>query len=229
MTAVGEDSFAAGQEDETQEAAFSSSGQATALLDKPARPLPVVGGEPAPALVTMGEDVVLRKSNEVAGFRYSRLKGIWFTFAMFLKLPFIPLWPIFIARMARDPELAGKRYFRTVFYCFKAIYQQIRFGSIWRMVKFNVLMTPEQVERRIAMRRGACSRCAKCCKQFDCIFLGQDQATGDYFCKVYATDYWYYGTCGRYPLDQLDIDYHACPGFSFQEERHPGAKTSLPA
>ena len=66
------------------------------------RPLPVVGKMPGPMLQTMGDDVVLRTSNEVEGFRYSRLKGIWFTFSVFLKLPLLPLWPFFIAKEAKD-------------------------------------------------------------------------------------------------------------------------------
>jgi hypothetical protein len=196
-------------------------------VETPVRPrqLPVVAAAPAaapaPALVTMGEDVVLRKSNEVEGFRYSRLKGIWFTITMFLKLPLFPLWPFFIAWMVKDSGYA-KRYFHTLAYCFKVLIDQVRFGSAWRMVRYNVFMTPESVEKRINLRRGACSRCAKCCKQFDCLFLGQ-QENGDYICKVYGTDYWYYGTCGRYPLEQIDIDYHACPGFSFPESDRQAA------
>lgn len=184
------------------------------------RALPVVNKMPppmgGPALQTMGDDVQLRTSNEVEGFTYSRLKGIWFTFSVFLKLPLLPLWPIFIAKEADDWSIA-RNYFKTLRYCFKVIVDQIRFGSFFRMVKYNTLMTADQVEARIAQRQGACSRCAKCCKQFDCIFLGQEEE-GDYFCKVYRSDYWYYGTCGRYPLDQRDIDYHACPGFSFESD-----------
>lgn len=196
-------------------------------VETPVRPrqLPVLAAPPAPeaappasprpALVTMGDDVVLRKSNEVEGFQYSRLKGIWFTISTFLKLPLFPLWPFFIAWMVKDPSYA-RHYFRTLAYCFKVLVDQVRFGSAWRMVRYNLFMTPETVQKRIDLRRGACSRCAKCCKQFDCLFLGQ-QENGDYICKVYGTDYWYYGTCGRYPLEQIDIDYHACPGFSFPE------------
>lgn len=195
-------------------------------VETPVRPrqLPVVAAAPAPsqdeanlALVTMGEDVQLRRSNEVAGFQYSRLKGLWFTFTMFLKLPLFPLWPFFIAIMVKDASYA-RRYFHTLGYCFKVLIDQVRFGSAWRMVVYNVFMTPATMEKRISLRRGACSRCAKCCKQFDCLFLGTDPKSGDYICKVYGTDYWYYGTCGRYPLEQIDIDYHACPGFSFLEE-----------
>ena len=55
------------------------------------------------------------------------------------------------------------------------------------------------------------------CRQYDCIFLGEDKEAKEYYCKIYQTDYWYYGTCGRYPVDQRDIDDHACPGFVFDE------------
>lgn len=156
-----------------------------------------------------------RKSNEVEGFVYSRWKGVLYTVAILFKLPFLPLWPFFIAREAKDWSIA-RNYFKTLLYCFDVIVQQIRFGSFVRLLKFNLLMGPDEVKRRIALRRGACTRCAKCCQQFDCIFLGRDESTKEFYCKIYATDYWYYGTCGRYPLDQSDIDAHACPGFSFE-------------
>jgi hypothetical protein len=38
-----------------------------------------------------------------------------------------------------------------------------------------------------------------------------------YFCRLYKTRYWDYGTCGRYPIDQADIDDHGCPGFAFPQ------------
>lgn len=188
------------------------------------RQLPVVNAMPGPALQTMGEDVQLRTSNEVQGFQYSRVKAFVYTFSVFFKLPLLPLWPIFIAKEANDWSIA-RNYFKTLRYCFKVVVDQIRFGSFFRMVKYNTFMTPEQVEARIAQREGACSRCAKCCKQFDCIFLGQEDG-GDYYCKVYRSDYWYYGTCGRYPLDQRDIDFHACPGFSFPDDTPAHKDTS---
>jgi hypothetical protein len=168
----------------------------------------------SPALQTMGEDVPLRTSNEVEGFQYSRAYAVWFSIKALLRLPFLPLWPYFIAKEVKDPSYF-RNYFKTLIYCVKVIVDQVRFGSFVRMLRYNLLMSPAQVERRISQRRGACSRCAKCCNQFDCLFLGKDEQ-GEFFCKVYGTDYWFYGTCGRYPLDQVDIDYHACPGFTFE-------------
>lgn len=172
-----------------------------------------------------------RKSNEVEGFVYKRWKGVLYTIGILFKLPFLPLWPFFIAKEAKDWSIA-RNYFKTLSYCIKhVIVAQIRFGSFLRLLKYNLLMGPEEVKRRIAMRRGACTRCAKCCQQFDCIFLGRDESTKEFYCKVYGTDYWYYGTCGRYPLDQWDIDAHACPGFSFEHLKpgQPQETSSTPA
>lgn len=197
---------------------------ASSVDARPTKPrsLPVV---PAPAVLQttfqptafQGEE---RKSNEVEGFRYSRWKGIAYTLMIVLQLPFLPLWPFFIAKEAKDWSIA-RNYFGTLWYCFDVIVQQIRFGSFVRLLKYNLLMGPDEVKRRIAQRRGACTRCAKCCQQFSCIFLGKDPSTKEFYCKVYGTSYWYYGTCGRYPLDQADIDAHACPGFSFQHLEAP--------
>lgn len=178
-----------------------------------ARKLPVVNA-PAPAPAeTKGAE---RKSNEVAGFTYKRWKAVLYTFAILLKLPFLPFWPFFVAYEAKDWSIA-RNYWKTLMYCFNVVVAHIRFGSFVRLLKFNLLMGPDEVKRRIAMRRGACTRCAKCCQQFDCIFLGKDAQSKEYYCKVYQTNYWYYGTCGRYPLDQFDVDAHSCPGFSFPE------------
>lgn len=179
------------------------------------RPLPVLD---LTAIAVESSDDELRKSNGVDGFRYSRLFGIFYVVRLVFALPLLPLWPFLIAWEARDASIA-KDYFGTMSYALRTIYTHVRFGSFVRMVKYNLLWGPEEAKARIAQRRGACTRCAKCCKQYDCIFLGQDAESRDYYCKVYQTNYWYYGTCGRFPLDQNDIDHHACPGFSFEVDQ----------
>lgn len=180
---------------------------------KPARPLPVVSAAAASPPAAVEE---LRTSNEVNGFEYSRLRGIWFVSLILIGLPLFPLWPFFIAWEAGDWSIA-RNYFRTLAYVVRTILVHISHGSFVRLLKYNIVLGPEEVQRRISARRGACTRCAKCCKQYECIYLGQDEQTKDYYCKVYQTHYWYYGTCGRYPIDQVDIDDHGCPGFYFDE------------
>ncbi|RMG09616.1 MAG: hypothetical protein D6731_19145 [Planctomycetota bacterium] len=184
------------------------------------RALPVVTAVEAsvpPLAGAVGTEEELRTSNGVDGFRYSRLKMYLWILKLALGIPLLPLWPFLIAHEARDWSLA-RNYFGTMGYVLRTCYVHLRFGSVLRMLKYNVLLGPERVKERIAQRRGACTRCAKCCRQYDCIFLGQDPETKEHYCKVYQTNYWYYGTCGRYPLDQADIDAHACPGFSFRDE-----------
>ncbi len=174
------------------------------------RRLPMAGGSTAVA------DDGLRTSNGVDGFKYSRLKGMLYVLKIFGSLPLLPLWPLMMAYEARDSSIA-KNYFSTMAYVLRTLVVHVRFGSWWRMVKYNFLLGSKAVKARIESRRGGCTRCAKCCKQYECIFLGQNAETNDSYCKVYQKDYWYYGTCGRYPLDQQDIDDHACPGFSFSD------------
>lgn len=178
-------------------------------------PLPLAPPEAVPQL-----EEELRTSNGVEGFRYSRWKGIWYVLRMFLALPLIPLWPFFVARDMNDWSLA-RNYVGTMKYLLRTIVIHLRHGSIIRMIRYNLFLGPDEVNRRIATRDGACTRCAKCCKQYDCIFLGEHVETKEYYCKAYETDYWFYGTCGRYPLDQRDIDAHACPGFSFLNDEEP--------
>lgn len=173
------------------------------------RPLPL-------ATVAAVDEEPLRTSNTVSDFDYSRLKAVLYTLRLVLAVPLLPLWPFLLAYEARDPSIA-RNYRKTMAYCLRTMLTHVRHGSFVRMLKYNLLLGPDEVKARIAKRRGACTRCAKCCRQYECIFLGHDAETKEYFCKIYQTDYWYYGTCGRYPVDQRDIDDHACPGFSFDE------------
>jgi hypothetical protein len=194
-----------------------------------ARALPLVAGDawnPVDLTSPEGE----RRSDCVAGFQYKRWRQVTHALALFAYVPFFPLWPFVIAKESKDWSIATKDYFKTLRYCLKAAYDHIAYGSIWRLFKYNILHGPEYVKKRIEMRRGACTRCAKCCRAFNCIFLGQDETSGDFYCKVFGTSYWYYGTCGRYPIDQQDIDDHGCPGFSFPktEEEWAEAKKKLP-
>lgn len=187
------------------------------------RPLPVVAGTATP-LQGVGAatshplaapEPELRTSNEVAGFEYKRWKAILYIAKLLFAFPFFPLLPFMMAYDAKDWSLA-RNYFGTLGYVARTLMIHFRFGSFARAIKYNIMMSPEQVQARLERRRGACTRCAKCCKQYDCIFLGVNEDK-EHFCKVYGTNYWYYGTCGRYPLDQADIDDHACPGFSFED------------
>ncbi|MGE0711810.1 MAG: hypothetical protein AB7N76_30845 [Planctomycetota bacterium] len=179
------------------------------------RALPIaVSSAPAAAAVLEPEE--LRTSNEVEDFEYSRSKAVWYTLRLLLALPFLPLWPFMLAYEARDWGIA-RNYPKTMAYLLRTMLVHIRHGSFVRLLKYNLVLGPDEVKARISRRRGACTRCAKCCRQYDCIFLGQDKESKDFICKIYKTDYWYYGTCGRYPVDQTDIDDHACPGFSFPD------------
>ena len=192
--------------------------------------LPLVAGDAwNPIDLDAGENGE-KRSDCVAGFRYNRLKQIGYSVGMVLQIFLLPLWPFFLAREAKDWSIA-RNYVKTMRYCLKAIWEHIAYGSFVRMIKYNVLHGPDYVKNRIAQRRGSCTRCAKCCRSFNCIFLGQDQKSGDYYCKVFGTSYWYYGTCGRYPIDQRDVDDHGCPGFSFPktEEERQKALASRPA
>lgn len=169
-----------------------------------------------------------KTSNGVKGFEYRRWKMVLHTFLTISQILTLPLWPFFLSWQSKDWSIA-RHYWKTMRYCLKAIWDHIAYGSLGRMIKYNILHGPDYVKERIAQRRGACTRCAKCCRAFNCIFLGQDQKSGDYYCKVFGTAYWYYGTCGRYPIDQRDVEDHGCPGFSFLKgEKPPLPGTKLP-
>lgn len=203
------------------------------LPPAPVREKPLVAGD-AYAPTNLGVHVSSDTGSNgtpdtVSGHRYTYARQVLYTLGTIAQVPLLPLWPFFLAKEAKDWSIA-RNYFGTLKYCLKAIYDHIAYGSFVRMFKYNILHGPDYMRHRIAQRRGSCTRCAKCCRGLNCIFLGQDRQTGDYYCKVFGTAYWYYGTCGRYPIDQRDIDDHACPGFSFPrtpEER--AARLKLPA
>ncbi|MBN1105864.1 MAG: hypothetical protein JXL84_20815 [Deltaproteobacteria bacterium] len=53
----------------------------------------------------------------------------------------------------------------------------------------------------------SCGECGKCCRKIKCPF--QDKENGH--CMSYDTFYWRYFNCGRYPLNQREIDLYECP------------------
>lgn len=158
-----------------------------------------------------------RKSNEVAGFEYSYIKTIFVSIGsalMFvLLMPFLPI----ITSIQTGNWRFTRRYFHTAWFYIKLLPGYIIYGTLLRTIRYNFFMTPSQQAERIKLRRGACTRCGKCCNQLGCIFLDKDEQD-NMICSVYGTTFWYYGTCGRYPLSQKDVDDHACPGFTFYDE-----------
>jgi hypothetical protein len=165
------------------------------------------------------ESTQKRTSNEVAGFEYKYWKTILVSLgallAFILFLPILPL--ITVYKTARKSYF--KNYFKTLFYYIRMFPKYILHGTLARVIRYNFFMTPNQVSERLAMRKGACTRCGKCCNQVGCLFLGKDD-DGNNVCNAYGTIFWYYGGCGRYPLTQQDIDDHACPGFTFLDQEN---------
>lgn len=52
-----------------------------------------------------------------------------------------------------------------------------------------------------------CGTCNRCCTVVKCPLHEAD--TG--FCKSYASPFWDYFPCGRYPATQAQVDYYECP------------------
>lgn len=158
-----------------------------------------------------------RRSNEVAEFEYVYWKQVVVTFfAVISVILALPIWP-FIMTAKTGNRSYRRRYFHSILSVLVKIPSFFTYGTLSRGFRYNLLLTPEETKRRLSLREGACTRCAKCCQQLDCVFLGSTEA-GDHMCTVYGGLYWHYGTCGRYPLSQKDVDDHACPGFSFLDE-----------
>ncbi len=143
---------------------------------------------------------------------------LWFA----VQLVLFPLWPVFISLAARDPYYAT-RYFQTMWHCVRTFRNTVRNGSLMRIFKYNVLMSPAEVEHALSIRQGACTRCAKCCKMLQCTYLAYDKGSKQYYCQVFNSKYWIFGSCGRFPLDQQDIDDYNCPGFSFPPAQEAAA------
>lgn len=159
-----------------------------------------------------------RTSNEVADFEYSYWKTVAVSLCVIVGLIlFWWAWPIIMDIMAgRRPTI--RSYFKSMREYMTVLPKSIKYGTLWRNIVYNFGMPPEVTARHLAARQGACSRCGKCCNQVSCPFLGKDEH-GQNTCEAYGTFFWYYGSCGRFPLLQEDIDHHGCPGFSFLNEQ----------
>lgn len=172
---------------------------------------------PGADLEAQGVGTEKRKSNEVEGFKYTYWKMVGMSiFSALTFIPLLPFMPFITSRQTGNPWYR-KHYFKTFLFYLKAFPGYITHGTLLRTLNYNFFMTPKAIEERIKLRRGACTRCGKCCSQLNCIFLSKNEE-GDNVCTVYGTPFWYYGTCGRYPLTQRDVDDHGCPGFTFLDE-----------
>ena len=150
--------------------------------------------------------------------RHGYASNLFHTARLFVMACAFPLWPIFVSMTVGDWSFT-RHYFKTLFFLLKQSMPRVSgHSSFFRMFKYNVFMRPKTLEAQLAKRQGSCTRCAKCCKALECIFLGWDAENSVPFCRVYNTRAWYFGTCSRYPIDQADIDDHGCPGFSFPED-----------
>ncbi|HVY61470.1 MAG TPA: hypothetical protein VHF22_07440 [Planctomycetota bacterium] len=145
----------------------------------------------------------------------TRLGNLLYLGKLLLGFFLMPFWPIFVSIGARDAYYVN-HYFETLWHCLRTMRNAIRNGSWGRIFKYNLADT-RQIEEQLGARMGACTRCAKCCKMLQCDYLAYDRKTHEYFCSVYDTPYWILGACGRYPIDQTDIDDYNCPGFAFPE------------
>lgn len=59
-----------------------------------------------------------------------------------------------------------------------------------------------------------CFDCQRCCTKITCPLL--DHETG--FCRSYNSFFWRYFNCGRYPLNQKQIEYYECPKWEMQSK-----------
>jgi hypothetical protein len=58
-----------------------------------------------------------------------------------------------------------------------------------------------QAEQGLALRRGECNRCGRCCKiLFRCPFLREEN--GEYSCRIYGR---HFTACKLFPLEQADL------------------------
>lgn len=199
------------------------------------RPLPLLT-EPPANLRPQAEDFGIKViGSPRAGawwaddYQHTWTGNILHTIGFAIQGALIPLWPIFISLALRDWSFT-RHYFRTMLYCLRSAFPSLKGrSSIARVFKYNILTRPETLRRQVAARQGACTRCAKCCKQLNCIFLGFDEKQSTTYCRIYNTRYWHLGTCGRYPIDQFDIDDHGCPGFAFSDPSIPDQAENAPS
>jgi hypothetical protein len=157
----------------------------------------------------------------------TRRANVWYAIKVLIALPLVPLWPVFLAIEAREPYYVN-HYFETIYNGLRTLWHAYKNGSVTRFVKYNIFTTPAYIEEQLGARLGACTRCAKCCKMLQCDYLAYNKKDREYYCSVYNTPYWIFGSCGRYPIDQQDIDDYNCPGFGFPESVAAAAGAGAP-
>jgi hypothetical protein len=156
--------------------------------------------------------IAIRRAGEYPVFHRLAFMAIMvFAFLCF------PLWPVFMYMQTKDREFL-RHYFRSIARGFTAIFLQIKYGSFFRAIKNNLFKGPAYIQEQRARLRGACLRCARCCKALECPGVGFDEETGLHYCKSYDSLYWHYGPCGQFPIDQADVDAHNCKGFYFASD-----------
>jgi hypothetical protein len=146
----------------------------------------------------------------------TRLRNALYIGKIALGILLVPFWPIFMAVEAKDAYYVN-HYFLTLYHSLRTLRHSIQNGTWKRIFKYNLWTSAREVEERLGSRLGACTRCAKCCKMLQCTYLAYDQRSHEYTCSVYNTPFWIFGACGRYPIDERDIDDYNCPGFAFPE------------
>lgn len=52
-----------------------------------------------------------------------------------------------------------------------------------------------------------CEGCSQCCEKIDCPALDPEKG----ICLSYNSFFWRYFNCGRYPINQKQIEYYQCP------------------
>lgn len=199
------------------------------------RPLPMLSEPPSelrPQATELGLEVLGSPGSGTwwaDDYQHTWASNILHTICFAIQGALIPLWPVFISMTLRDWSFT-RHYVRTLRYCLRSAFPKLNgHSSIARVFKYNLLTRPETLRKKVAARQGACTRCAKCCKQLKCIFLGFDEKQSTTYCRIYNTRYWHLGTCGRYPIDQSDIDDHGCPGFAFSDPSIPDQAENAPS
>jgi hypothetical protein len=61
--------------------------------------------------------------------------------------------------------------------------------------------------------KNTCGTCGKCCLKIKCPLF--DPVT--HFCGAYASPFWRYFPCGRYPATPAQIDYYGCPKWEMRK------------
>jgi len=146
---------------------------------------------------------------------------LFFMFFITGGLTMFVLFPLYKGAFAPRASFRQLRVFRLWSHLYRVMWRSMTDRSYNAMYPSKLTDPPKKNTDRRFVRiakgwtgaEGDCDACkASCCVQLNCPLMGTDGR-----CMGYGSLFFNYFYCGRYPENQAQIDYYACPKWEVNE------------